>query len=72
MSNINLKKWIIPNIPYLLFVYLFGKVAQAIRLAPGLDARARIGTGHHKSGHHGHHLGKLRQNRAPQIKRIKP
>ena len=28
MSNINLKKWIIPNIPYLLFVYLFDKVAR--------------------------------------------
>ena len=42
MSNINLKKWIIPNIPYLLFVYLFDKVAQAIRLAPGLDASAKL------------------------------
>lgn len=37
MSNVNLKKLIIPNIPYLLFVYLFDKVSQAARLAPGAD-----------------------------------
>ena len=42
MSNVNLKKWIIPNIPYLLFVYLFDKVAQAIRLTPGLDASQKL------------------------------
>ena len=42
MSNVNLKKWIIPNLPYLLFVYLFDKVAQAIRLTPGLDMSAKL------------------------------
>lgn len=42
MSNINLKKLIIPNIPYLLFVYLFDKVAQAARLAPGVDFSAKL------------------------------
>lgn len=42
MSNVNLKKWIIPNLPYLLFVYLFDKVAQAIRLTPGLDASQKL------------------------------
>ncbi|MCH5201477.1 MAG: type IV secretory system conjugative DNA transfer family protein, partial [Oscillospiraceae bacterium] len=42
MSNVNLKKWIIPNLPYLLFVYLFDKVAQAIRLTPGLDASEKL------------------------------
>jgi type IV secretion system protein VirD4 len=42
MSNINLKKLIIPNIPYLLFVYLFDKAAQAFRLAPGADMSAKL------------------------------
>jgi type IV secretion system protein VirD4 len=42
MSNINLKKLIIPNIPYLLFVYLFDKVAQAFRLSPGADMSAKL------------------------------
>ena len=37
MNNIDLKKLIIPNIPYLLFVWLFDKAAQAFRLAPGAD-----------------------------------
>ena len=37
MKSINLKKLILPNLPYLLFVYLFDKVGQAARLAPGLD-----------------------------------
>lgn len=42
MSNINLKKLIIPNIPYLLFVYLFDKVSQAARLAPGADFSGKL------------------------------
>ena len=42
MSNVNLKKLIIPNIPYLLFVYLFDKAAQAFRLAPGADFSGRL------------------------------
>ena len=42
MKNLNLKKLIIPNIPYLLFVYLFDKVAQAARLAPGADFSAKV------------------------------
>jgi len=42
MSNINLKKLILPNLPYLLFVYLFDKVAQAARLAPGADFSAKV------------------------------
>ncbi|MDT2935500.1 type IV secretory system conjugative DNA transfer family protein [Lactococcus lactis] len=42
MSNINLKKLIIPNIPYLLFVYLFDKVSQAAQLAPGADFSAKV------------------------------
>jgi type IV secretion system protein VirD4 len=42
MSNVNWKKLIIPNIPYLLFVYLFDKAAQAFRLAPGTDMSAKL------------------------------
>ena len=42
MSNVNLKKLIIPNIPYLLFVYLFDKVSQATQLAPGADFSAKV------------------------------
>ena len=42
MKNINLKKWIIPNLPYLLFVYLFDKAWQALRLTPGVDASEKL------------------------------
>ncbi|MEG1991592.1 MAG: type IV secretory system conjugative DNA transfer family protein, partial [Christensenella sp.] len=42
MKSINLKKLIIPNIPYLLFVYLFDKVAQAAQLTPGADFSAKV------------------------------
>ena len=42
MSNVNLKKLIVPNIPYLLFVYLFDKAAQAFRLAPGADFSGKL------------------------------
>lgn len=42
MSNVNLKKLILPNLSYLLFVYLFDKVAQAARLAPGGDFSAKV------------------------------
>ena len=31
-----LKKYLLPNLPYLFFVYLFDKLCQAVRLAPGL------------------------------------
>ncbi len=36
------KKWILPNLPYLFFVYLFDKSAQAFRLAPGADLSCKI------------------------------
>ena len=36
------KKVLIPNLPYLLFVYLFDKLCQAVRLAPGLDASEKF------------------------------
>ena len=38
----NLKKLILPNLPYILFVYPFDKVAQAFRLAPGADLSAKL------------------------------
>ena len=36
------KKLILLNLPYLLFVYLFGKVGQAFRLAHGIDLSAKL------------------------------
>ena len=42
MNNQNLKKWIIPNLPYILFVCLFDKAAQAVRLAPGADLSGKL------------------------------
>ncbi len=38
----NLKKLILLNLPYLLFVYPFDKLSQAVRLAPGEDLSAKI------------------------------
>ena len=37
-----LKKSLLPNLPYLFFVYLFDKLCQAVRLAPGLDASEKL------------------------------
>ena len=37
-----LKKKLLLNAPYVLFVYLFDKAAQGIRLAPGADALSLI------------------------------
>ena len=42
MNAINWKKLLLPNIPYLLFVYLFDKVGQAVRLAPGADLSGKL------------------------------
>ena len=38
----NMKKLFLLNLPYLLFVYLFDKLCQAVRLAPGLDASEKF------------------------------
>lgn len=38
----NIKKLLILNLPYLLFVYPFDKLSQVIRLAPGADLSAKI------------------------------
>jgi len=40
--NINIKKIILPNLPYVLFVWVFDKVVQAFRLAGGSDLSAKI------------------------------
>ena len=36
-----LKKQLILNLPYLIFVYLFDKLCQGVRLAPGADRPRR-------------------------------
>ena len=37
-----LKKLLILNAPYLLFVYLFDKIGQAVRLSPGTDLSGKV------------------------------
>ena len=37
-----LKKALLPNLPYLLFVWLFDKLCQAARLSPGADASEKL------------------------------
>ena len=37
-----LKKLLVLNLPYLLFVYLFAKCGQAYRLAAGADASSKL------------------------------
>lgn len=37
-----IKKLLILNAPYLIFVYLFDKIGQAARLAPGADMSAKL------------------------------
>ena len=37
-----LKKYLLPNLPHLFFVYLFDKLCQAVRLAPGLDVSEKL------------------------------
>ena len=37
-----LKKVLLPNLPYLLFAWLFDKLCQAVRLAPGLDVSEKL------------------------------
>jgi type IV secretion system protein VirD4 len=38
----NVKKLLLTNLPYLLFVYPFDKVSQAFRLAPGADLSGKL------------------------------
>ena len=37
-----LQKYLLPNLPYLFFVYLFDKLCQAVRLTPGLDVSEKL------------------------------
>ena len=37
-----LKKVLLPNLPYVLFAWLFDKLCQAVRLAPGVDASEKL------------------------------
>ena len=37
-----LKKALLPNLPYLLFAWLFDKLCQAVRLSPGVDASEKL------------------------------
>ena len=37
-----LKKQLILNLPYLIFVYLFDKLCQGVQLAPGADASEKL------------------------------
>ena len=37
-----IKKYLLPHLPYLFFVYLFDKLCQAVRLASGLDASEKL------------------------------
>lgn len=37
-----LKKYVLPNLPYLLFLWVFAKLGEAIRLAPGADASMKM------------------------------
>ena len=37
-----LKKVLLPNLPYLLFAWLFDKLCQAVRLSPGLNASEKL------------------------------
>lgn len=38
----NVKKLVLLNLPYLIFVYLFDKLCQGVRLAPGADASEKL------------------------------
>ena len=38
----NMKKLFLLNLPYLLFMYPFDKLAQAFRLAPGADLSGKL------------------------------
>ena len=42
MKPVNVKKLILPNIPYVFIALLATKVSEAVRLAPGSDASAKL------------------------------
>ena len=43
-----IKKLLILNLPYLLFVYLFDKAGAAVRLSPGKPKNLELGGGLHR------------------------
>ena len=42
MKNVNYKKLILPNIPYVFIALLVTKLGQAFRLAPGTDFSSKL------------------------------
>ena len=42
MRQLNVKKLILPNIPYVFIALLATKVSEAVRLAPGSDASTKL------------------------------
>lgn len=42
MKQVNVKKLLILNLPYLFFAWLFDKAAQAVRLSPGADLSGKL------------------------------
>ena len=42
MNQLNVKKLILPNIPYVFIALLATKVGEAVRLAPGSDASTKL------------------------------
>ena len=42
MKQVNVKKLILPNIPYVFIALLATKVSEAVRLAPGSDASTKL------------------------------
>lgn len=36
------EKYVLPNLPYLIFLWFFAKVGEAVRLAPGVDASTKL------------------------------
>ena len=37
-----LKKYVLPNLPYLMFLWVFAKLGETVRLAPGADASMKM------------------------------
>ena len=68
--TVDWKKKLIPNLPYLLFVYLFDKLCQAVRLAPGLDASEKflhLSQGFTEAFSSGLPSQRIRLEQAPQV-----
>lgn len=42
INAVTLKKYVLPNLPYLLFLFAFAKLGEAVRLAPGVDAAKKL------------------------------